>query len=59
MMEYNQRAINCYKKVGFKEFGRKREAKVFANRKYDIIYMDILAEEYQGSIINDLLDKKN
>ena len=47
---FNKRAINCYKKCGFKEIGRRREAYIIGNKKYDEIYMDILAEEFEGYI---------
>lgn len=42
----NHAAISCYKKVGFREAGRRREW-VFKDGKYiDKIYMDILAREF-------------
>lgn len=44
----NQRAINLYKKVGFKENGRQRES-VYRKKSgeyHDYIYMDILDREY-------------
>lgn len=42
----NTGAINCYKKVGFKEFGRRREA-CYKNGQYvDDVYMDILETEF-------------
>ena len=42
----NTQAIECYKKVGFTEFGRRREA-VFKNGKYvDDVHMDILSTEF-------------
>ena len=42
----NERALACYKKVGFKEYGRRREG-MFKNGKYmDYICMDILAGEF-------------
>ena len=45
--EDNMEGITCYKKVGFKEVGRRREW-VFKNGKYiDRIYMDILAREFE------------
>lgn len=45
--EDNHAGIACYKKVGFKESGRRREW-VFKNgRYYDVIYMDMLAREYK------------
>lgn len=43
---FNKNAINCYKKVGFKEFGRRRNAIMQKNKRYDIIYMDIIREEF-------------
>jgi RimJ/RimL family protein N-acetyltransferase len=44
--DFNQRAQKCFKKVGFREVGRKRKAH-FVNGKYhDIIVMDILREDW-------------
>lgn len=56
---YNKPAINCYKKAGFKEAGRIRGAKKIAGERYDEIYMDILAEEYESIYIKELVEKKN
>jgi RimJ/RimL family protein N-acetyltransferase len=43
----NKRAIHVYKKLGFKEIGRKREAR-FMNGKYrDEVIMDILQREWR------------
>ena len=42
---FNERAIACYKKVGFKECGRCREACFIDEKRYDKIMMDILREE--------------
>lgn len=49
--EFNQPAIAVYKKVGFREIGRRRQARIIAGRKYDELYMDILAEEFEGGVI--------
>ena len=43
---FNEPAINCYKKVGFKEIGRRRQCYFKNNERYDEIYMDILRREY-------------
>lgn len=43
---FNEGAIKCYKKVGFKEFGRRHKAIPLKNKFYDIIYMEILREDY-------------
>ncbi|MCL2342905.1 MAG: GNAT family N-acetyltransferase [Firmicutes bacterium] len=46
----NVEGIACYKKVGFREVGRRREW-VYKDGKYiDRIYMDMLACEFQGII---------
>lgn len=44
----NYAGISCYKKVGFREAGRRREW-LFKDGKYiDVIYMDILSREFEG-----------
>lgn len=43
---YNHRALGAYKKVGFKEIGRRRQATRYGARLFDIVYMDCLAEEF-------------
>ena len=43
---FNEGAIGCYKKVGFKEIGRRRETYNIKNKRYDTIYMDILRSEF-------------
>lgn len=50
---FNKRAIKCYEKVGFKEFGRRRESYFLNGKYYDDIHMDILASEFQGSYIKN------
>jgi len=43
----NERAYRCYRSVGFREIGRRRQS-VFRNGVYcDDIYMDILAEDFR------------
>jgi len=48
--DFNKRAIKSYKKCGFKEIGHRRDANIMGNKKFDTIYMDILAEEFTGKI---------
>ncbi len=50
---FNERAIKCYKKVGFKEFGRRRQSYFLNGKYYDDVKMDILAEEFQESYIKN------
>lgn len=56
--DYNQRALACYEKLGFNEIGRRREAREIGGEKYDEIYMDILAAEFSGKLLDRVdLDK--
>lgn len=50
---FNERAIACYKKVGFKEFGRRRESYFLNGKYYDDVQMDILAKEFTESYIKN------
>ena len=43
---FNERAIRCYEKVGFKPAGRLREAFTLNRKKHDILIMDILPDEF-------------
>lgn len=53
VLSFNERAQNCYKKCGFKEYGKRRKC-IFINGKYyDKISMDILAEEFKESFIKN------
>lgn len=53
VIEFNERAIACYKKCGFKEMGRTRKT-IFLNGKYyDKLIMDMLSEEFDKSYIRN------
>lgn len=45
VFSFNDRAISCYKKIGFKEIGRRRQSYYLKGRFYDEVFMDILKEE--------------
>ena len=53
VMSFNERAIACYKKVGFKEIGRRRQSYYLNGKYYDSIYMDILKEEFKEDCIKN------
>jgi len=46
--EFNERAINCYEKCGFRREGRARDALFREGRYHDAIHMAILSEEFFG-----------
>lgn len=55
VFSYNERGIRAYTKAGFKEIGRRREAKRLGGRAFDEILMDCLSTEFQGSAFQSLL----
>ncbi|MBN2049294.1 MAG: GNAT family N-acetyltransferase [Spirochaetales bacterium] len=44
--EMNDRGLACYKKIGFREIGRQRQALCREGRYWDIIHLDLLREEF-------------
>jgi diamine N-acetyltransferase len=52
---YNSAGIKAYARAGYKEVGRRREAKRFAGEAYDIVFMDCIATEFEGRAMHDLL----
>ena len=57
VFDFNIRAINCYKKIGFKEIGRRREAYRIAGKVFDVVYMDILSSEFESDCIRRYFDE--
>jgi RimJ/RimL family protein N-acetyltransferase len=48
VFSFNERAIASYKKIGFKEIGRRRKNVVVKGVEWDDVYMDILDEEFRA-----------
>lgn len=53
LMSFNERALKCYQKCGFKETGRIRENKFINGNYYDTICMDILKSEFNENYIRN------
>jgi RimJ/RimL family protein N-acetyltransferase len=45
---FNERAIRSYHKAGFREIGRRREARIVAGKAYDVVFLDILEDEFRA-----------
>jgi RimJ/RimL family protein N-acetyltransferase len=50
VFEYNPRGLRSYQKAGFKEEGRMREYLNRDGRRWDMIFMGILREEWQSLV---------
>jgi RimJ/RimL family protein N-acetyltransferase len=55
---FNERALACYRKVGFRVIGRRREARIIAGIKYDMVLMDILASEFGSPFVKAFLERQ-
>lgn len=44
---FNDRAVRCYEKAGFKVIGKRRKARFYGGKYHDEIYMDMLADEFR------------
>ena len=45
---FNDRAIRCYEKVGFREMGRRRQSYYVRGQFHDEVFMDILREDFNA-----------
>ncbi len=54
---FNQRAIRCYEKVGFKYVGRRREYIFKAGTHHDVLIYDILAGEFDSPCVKNLFER--
>ena len=52
---WNVAGQRAYEKAGFKEIGRRREARWFAGRYWDDIYYDILASEFESPVVRSMI----
>jgi diamine N-acetyltransferase len=48
---HNKGGIVAYKRAGFREIGRRREARKIGGRFVDIIYMDCLVTEFESPVL--------
>ena len=46
--EFNHAGIKAYTRAGFREIGRRREARYHAERYWDVIMMDVLVTEFES-----------
>ena len=52
----NEHAIRAYSKAGFREIGRRREARKIGGQFYDIVLMDCLATEFKSPLLQGKLN---
>jgi RimJ/RimL family protein N-acetyltransferase len=53
---FNERAQACYRKVGFREFGRRHSCRFYAGAFHDTVFMELLAKDFGPSVIPGIKD---
>ena len=54
VMAYNLAGIHAYEKAGFRQIGRRRQAKWMNGTLWDVIYMDCLSTEFASPVLGRL-----
>jgi RimJ/RimL family protein N-acetyltransferase len=49
----NPAGLRAYEKAGFREFGRRTTAVEVAGQHFDVIYMEALAADFEGSSLRE------
>ena len=52
---WNRAAIHCYEKAGFHRAGLLRGGAVCMGRRFDVVIMDAIAEDFTDSLLADLI----
>jgi len=53
--EYNRAGQRAYAKAGFRETGRRRQAKFMGGKLWDIVQMDCLSTEFVSPVLGEIL----
>lgn len=53
--QYNRAAQQAYGKAGFRETGRRRQAKVMGGTLWDIVQMDCLSTRFISPVLGEIL----
>jgi diamine N-acetyltransferase len=52
--EYNPGGIRAYQKAGFREIGRRHESDVMGGKRWDTVFMQALASEFESPLLGQI-----
>jgi RimJ/RimL family protein N-acetyltransferase len=52
---FNERGIRAYQRAGFRLIGRRRQAIPLAGARHDDVFMDCIAEEFDGPSLDEIM----
>ena len=53
--EYNWAGLRAYAKAGFREYGRRRESRLYQGKRWDLIHMEVLASEWKSPVMRAMM----
>lgn len=53
--EYNWAGQKAYARAGFREYGRRREARQHYGTWWDIVFMDVIASEWESPVMDRMM----
>jgi RimJ/RimL family protein N-acetyltransferase len=56
VLAFNEAGIRAYTKAGFREYGRRREAIAHNRQRWDLVYMDVLASEWESPVMQQMME---
>ncbi len=57
VFDFNERAMATYRRLGFREIGRRRQARIVADEAHDLVLLDMLASEFESPVVRPSLDR--
>lgn len=59
VFEFNQQAVRCYEKAGFRVFGRRSQSYYVNDTYFDEIYMELLRDDCQTTYLDAKLPRRD
>jgi len=56
VLAFNEAGIRAYRRAGFQEYGRRRQAIVHNRQRWDLVYMDVLASEWESPVMRQMME---
>lgn len=55
VLEFNHAGLHAYRNAGFQEYGRRRESRLHNGRRWDTVFMDVIASEWNSPKMKEML----
>jgi RimJ/RimL family protein N-acetyltransferase len=55
VLSSNPAGLRAYRKAGFREYGRRREAIHHNRQRFDLVMMDVLATEWESPVVREMM----